>query len=192
MMKILLPSLTALSLVVLVTACSPADNPGDTTQAPLTAEQILEARLNYSLETLDLSIEERQVAGQTTASGEARATSMVASAAEGDDLEEGAEEISEGPRTVNVLIDLIVMFEGDGPPLPGITVELRHADSSDQEKARYLHWVEGLSPEEGGTVQVPIQLEANNYEDGDAFSMEIAEFVAAERRGEYREFMAAN
>lgn len=103
---------------------------------------------------------------------------------EGEEMEEEEEP---GPRPANILLDLLVRFNGE-EALPGITVEIAQAGPSGQEKATYLEYIETGGIRTGEERQVPVTLAVDNFEDGDAFSIEWNAFVPPEEQGEYREF----
>jgi hypothetical protein len=126
----------------------------------------------------------------------------VASSAEGAmaaETEEGAEgegaegegmmepEMEEGPRTAQILLDLLVVFDGS-ESLPGLTVDISHADPFEKEKANYRKYIEPGTMLSGEQKQVPVILEVENFETGDAFSAFVRSNVPPEERGEYREF----
>ncbi len=198
--RILVCLLLVLAAVVL-TAC-PQKSPED---------QVLEARSKYSLEPTGVLINEveteaaagEEMAAEAAEAAEAvEATAVAAEAAVAEEAEE-AEEAAEGemldeetaapagPRSVEVMIDLLVRFNATGEALPGITVEIVQNDPFQNEKARHLNWVETSGLRKGEQRQVSIALEVDNYEDGDEFSIEWNAFVAPEKRGEYREFAEA-
>lgn len=169
--------------------------------------RVIEARGNYSLQPTGFLVreleteavtpeeagEEVAVAAEAAASAEAVAVAAEAAAeeaAEGEVLDEETA-IPQGPRSVEVMFDLLVRFNSSADALPGITVEIVQNDASQNEKAKYLEWVETEGLRKGEARQVPIRLEVENYEDGDEFSVEWNEFVPPEKRGDYREFAEA-
>ena len=170
--------------------------------------QVLEARSKYILELAGFLINEleqqanasptgAEAAGEETAIAAASmmAESAVAAeaaaaeeeAAEGENLDEETMEPA-GPRSVEVLFDLLVRFEGKGEALPGITVEVVQNDPFQKEKGRHLTWIETPGLRKGEQRQVSVALEVDNYADGDQFSVEWNPVVPPEKRGEYSEF----
>ncbi len=161
---------------------------------------VLEARSKYTLEPTgflvqDLEAEEgsaeEETAEATAVAAEATAVAAeAAEAAEGEAIEEEVAELA-GPRSVEIMLDLLVRFNATGDALPGITVEIAHKDPFQKERGRYLTWIETTGLRKGEERQVPVRLEIDNYEDGDEFSVEWSAFVPPEKRGEYREFAGA-
>ena len=189
-----LPLLCIAALVVLVVGCRPQTY----------EEQVTETRAQYTVELNSWNLEiyepepleareEGEVAGEAVAMA-AEAVAAEASAEAAEEAEEGTEEEMEeeieasGPRSADVLFDLIVRFGGEGPALPGITADIVHSDPFDEEKNRYPQWIETSGMVGGDTRQVNFVLEGIEFEDGDEFSVEFNEFVPPEERGEYREF----
>lgn len=192
-----LRSLTALcvaALVLLVAACEP--------KSP--EEQIAEARMHYTVELLgwtpqDLEPEPVDAMGEDEGASEAgmtaEASSMAAEAsamaAEADEASagEGEEDMEEetGPRSVNVLFDILVRFDGAGASLPGITAEVVHTDPLDEEKKIYLQWIDTAGMVDGETRQVDFVLEDVEMEEGDAFAVGLTAGIPAELDA-YREF----
>ena len=192
--RILVCLLLILAAVVL-TAC-PQKSP---------EAQVLEARDKYSLEPSGILINELEAEAEPV--GEA-ASEMVAEAAEAvavaaeaaaeGEAAEGEEMLDEetaapqGPRSVEVMVDLLVRFNATGEALPGVTVEIVQNDPFQKEKDRHLAWVETAGLRKGEQRQVSVRLEVDNYEDGDEFTVEWNAFVEPEKRGEYREFAEAS
>lgn len=187
--RILVCLLLILAAVVL-TAC-PQKSP---------EQQVLEARDKYSLEPSGILINELETeaepAGEAAAEMVAEAAEAAAVAAEATAEGEAAEgEIldeetaaPQGPRSVEVMVDLLVRFNATGEALPGITVEIVQNDPFQKEKDRHLAWVDTAGLRKGEQRQVSVGLEVDNYEDGDEFTVEWNAFVPPEKRGEYREF----
>ena len=128
---------------------------------------------------------------EAEAVAEAAESAMVASeaAVAQETSEEAAEEeTAEGPRSQDVLFDLVVSFRGTAS-LDGITVDVTQAGADEQEKARYHHYIETGGMLDGETRQVEFVLEGLEVEEGDAFSVTLASGVPAEL-GAYREFSA--
>ncbi len=189
--RILVCSLMVLA-AVLLTAC-PQKSP---------EAQVLEARDKYSLEPTGLLVQELEAepeaAGEaaeavTAEAAEAAAVAAEATteeAAEGETLDEETA-APQGPRSVEIFIDLLVRFNATGDALPGITVEIVHKDPFQKEKGRHQEYIETPGLRRGEERQIPIKLRVDNYEDGDEFSVEWNAFVPPEKRGEYREFAEA-
>ena len=187
----LLVCLGSAGLVLALAACPP--------QPP--EIRILEARSEYSLEPQGILINELEAdaaeegppAAEMAAEADVAAEAAVAAeasaeeAAEGENLDEENAEPA-GPRSVEVLVDLLVRFGDKGEALPGITVEVVQNVPFQKEKKRHLTWIETAGLMKGEQRQVSVSLEVDNYEDGDEFSVEWNAFVPPEKRGEYREF----
>ncbi len=191
--KRILACLLVLAAVVL-TAC-PQQSP---------EARVLEARDKYTLEPTGVLVQELEA---EAAAAEEEAGEMVAEAVEAVAVAAAAEAVAEetaegenldeemaapqGPRSVEVMIDLMVRFNATGDALPGVTVEVVQNDPFQKEKGRHLTWVETPGLRKGEERQVSVELEIQNYEDGDEFSIEWNAFVPPEKRGDYREFADA-
>ena len=90
------------------------------------------------------------------------------------------------PPKATILFDLLIRFEGEDP-LSGITVDITQADPFERQKEHRRHWIDTSHFLGGSLEQVSFELEGFDFEDGDVFSVELQP-VAAEERGEYREF----
>ncbi len=113
-----------------------------------------------------------------------------AAMAEGDEsTEESAEEMAAdtGPQTRAIFFDLIVRFDGL-ESLPGITVDITHADAFQKEKGQYHYWLDTPGMVKSDTRQIDFELEDVEFIDGDVFSVALRTPVAPEERGDYREF----
>ena len=175
------------ALVVMVAGCE--------TGTP--EEKIAKVRAQYKVELNSWRAQELPQAEPPMAeeAGEAVAEAAVAAEAaavageeaaegEGHDMEE---EIAEsGPRSYNVLFDLVVYFRGK-KALDGITVDVTHNDAAQQEKAVYQQWIETAGMVNGDTRQVDFLLEGMEVEEGDAFAVTLASGVPADL-GNYPEF----
>ena len=191
--KLSTPLLLAAALVL--TAC-PQKTPED---------RVLDARSKYTVRLNTFMAQEPEpepilegdVDPAGYASGEAEVVAVAAEAvaeeavaaeeaAEGEEGEE-AEVVETGPSSTDIFFDLIIQF--DGPEsLPGITVEITHADPFEQEKGSLLHYVETGKMVKSETRQESFTLPIENFEEGDVFSVELRSLVPAEERGNYREF----
>ncbi len=161
--------------------------------------RIAETRTQYFLEPTGLLVQEIEAEAAAEVAAEVAAEAAVAEEAEvmeGEAAAEGAMEgegeegtlEEQGPRTVTVLFDLIVRFDGLRESLPGITIEIVHTDPFDKEKARYRQWVETDGMEKGNARQLSFEREIPDYESGDEFSIEFREHIPREEWGDYREF----
>ncbi len=171
---------------------------------PKSPEEIVaETRTQYFVEPTGMLVQEIEAEDALAAEADqgdepAEATAVAAeaaavaaeAAAEGEEVE--GEEVAEadGPRTVQVLFDLILRFDGR-KSLPGITIDIAHQDPFDKEKARYQQWIETDGMSRGDASQLSFEKEIPDYETGDQFTIEFQAFVPPEERGNYREFSEA-
>ncbi len=134
-------------------------------------------------------------AGAEAAESAAEAAESVAEAAEsaveaGEEMAEGEEEVTEAdvvPQTRKIFFDLIVRFDGT-KSLPGITVDITHADAFEKEKGQHRYWLDTAGMLKSDTRQIDFELEDVEFVDGDVFSVALRPQVPPEERGEYREF----
>ena len=111
---------------------------------------------------------------------------------EGEEGDEGmGEEAMEpvGPTGADILLDLIVQHDMD-EALPGITVDLTLVDPNKTEKASWRIYIETAGLPKANQKQVTHVLEDIDYEEGDAFSVEIVSGVPADLAA-YQEFGGA-
>ncbi|MEM1181457.1 MAG: hypothetical protein AAGM22_24145 [Acidobacteriota bacterium] len=190
---------TFLALLLLLTAGCQEKSP---------EEKIAEARASYVVElnswfprepepepiAEDAAAEDGEAADGEAADGDG------ADETEGEDAagEEaaGEEEVAvldvdaAGPQTVNLLFDLIVLFEGE-EPLPGLTLDVSQADSSGAEKKLWRHYLELPPHVKTETKQVSFETPGVEFEEGDQFSVTLRKVIPPEERGDYREFASA-
>ena len=161
-------------------------------------ERVAQARSRYSVTLNGFFAKEEpvpEVAPETDAIGEAAAAAVAAEAAVAEEeTAEGEGEADEmemeGPRGVDVLLDLIVQHDMD-TALPGITVDLTMVDADRNEKGAWTLWIETDGLPKANQKQITHILEDVDYEDGDGFSVEIRSYVPPEDYGDYREFAEA-
>jgi hypothetical protein len=150
--------------------------------------KIAETRNQYFLEPTGMLVQEieAEVSSEDFESGDVgEAEEPPAEEMAGD--EEGSME-PEGARTVKVLFDLVVRFDGLREALPGITIEISHSDPFDKEKAHYRQWIETAGMKKGNARQISFEREIPDYESGDKFSIEYREHIPREEWGDYKEF----
>ncbi len=157
-------------------------------------EKVAKVRAQYKVELNSWSAQDppqaeppmEEAAEAVAEAAEAAGAAETAEAAA--EAEEGAmdEEEMSGPQPNNVLFDLVVYFRGR-KALKGITVDVTHADASQQEKAVYQQWIDTTGMFNGDTRQVDFMLEGMEVEDGDAFAVTLASGVPADL-GNYPEF----
>lgn len=162
-------------------------------------DEALAGRALYSVSLLSYTVDGHSVAlmesPDPAEAGAAASSSMAgaeAAAVASEEAAEGEEGMppDQGPRNTGVLLDLLVRFRGE-TPLPGITVDVDLVDAGGTIKETYHEWVETRGFQSGDERQVELRLEADEFEDGDQFSVEWEAFVPPEDRGEYREFAEA-
>lgn len=178
-----LAAVVALAALILTGACA----------EPTVAEERIgyEATLNnYAIREVPLEPEPAMDAeGTMEEDGETAPDSEAAAAAEeGEDGEETE------PAPVEVRQDLIldIMMERvrRSADLPGVTVDVTHADANEDEKRVYKVWID-TSDVRSLAVQKDAVIEDVEYVDGDRFHVEIRHPIPEGERGEYREFSDA-
>lgn len=95
-----------------------------------------------------------------------------------------------GSRPVTIMFDVRVTFLGR-EPLPGITLDITHADPFEKEKDHRRHWIETPKFIKGTSEDIDFELGGFAFVDGDVFSVDLLQFVPEDVRGEYREFAEA-
>ncbi len=121
---------------------------------------------------------------EESATATATASATAAPAAEEEEIYD--EDAGQGPEPRDVLFDLVVLFRGR-KSLPGITVDISHKQSNEEEKEKYQVYVETDGMVNGETQQVETVLEGLVLEDDDDFSVDLVEGVPADL-SKYREF----
>lgn len=91
-----------------------------------------------------------------------------------------------GPRQVEVLFDLVISQQGS-EGLPGITLDISQADPFQKEKKSYRHYVELGPMVKGQAKQVAFSIKADDFVDGDVFSVVLEKQIAEADRAAYRE-----
>lgn len=186
----LLPLIALLSLLLF--SCGP--------KTP--EEAVAQARAKYTVQLNTFQVVKPDVEetpmealeGETMEDGAAAATSAEAAATEGEAAEgeaaEGEEAAAmepEGPVSTEILLDLLLAFDGSDP-LPGVTMEISHADPFEKEKGHYRRYLETGNARAGDSRQLSEYITVENFETGDVFSVSIRPNVPPEEQGEYREF----
>jgi hypothetical protein len=93
-----------------------------------------------------------------------------------------------GPQVrTDVILDILVSTTSD-EYLPGITLDVEHVDAERREKDRRTLWVDTSALVRGGGTPVTHVLENVEWDEGDAFYVEVRTPVPAEERASYREF----
>lgn len=123
---------------------------------------------------------------EAAAGEDADAAAMEAAAADVEGEEGEAEAVEMGPKPTDILLDLVVYFRGR-ESLPGVTVDITHADASQAPKQTYHHYVETAGILNGETRQASVVLEDVPFEEGDVFSVELVAGIPADLSA-YKEF----
>jgi hypothetical protein len=162
-------------------ACGPSDP----------AQEVEDARSRYSVEVPSFSVDQTPAAGDVFTpppEGEEGEATEAGVAGEGAAEDAGAMEPAEPVEvSQDVILDLLVRWNGRDP-LPGITVDITHADADGNEKAVYRAYLETSDVHRGPPTQMVHRLEDVDYVEGDGFHAEVRSPVPAGERGEYREF----
>lgn len=184
-------ALVALSAFLLIgglaVACGPADP----------VEELESTRARYSAEVASFSVDQTPARQAFTppAAGEAEGETEDAAAGETPPAEAGAEAgedgaapaVEEVPLTQDVILDLLVRFQGR-EPLEGITLDITHADADEQVKGTYRAWIDVSDVPRGPPAQKVHRLEDVPYEAGDGFHAEVRTPIPESERSAYREF----
>ena len=100
---------------------------------------------------------------------------------------EGEEMAEEVPMQKDVILDIVVRH--DAPEmLPGLTLDVSHADAQEVEKEHYRIWVDTATLAKGESLQVNETLEDVDFQEGDRFFVEVRRDVPPAERSEYREY----
>ena len=175
-------------------------------------EAVTQARAQYSVElntwfpkVAEEPVAEEGVEGEAAegeaAEGEAAEEATEGEAAEGEATEgEAAEgEAAEGegeateaeaaPTKTTIMFDLIVLFSGSDP-LPGITIDISHADSAGTEKSAWRKHLEIPNIVKAETKQISFEAEVD-FVEGDQFSVNLLKYVDPANYAEYPEYASA-
>lgn len=160
-------------LVPLLTACSSQD--------------VSELRRNYEAEVVSIVLPETPAPVEPEPAAGEEMEASIEPEAGADGLEETDLLAETEPVDVDqkVVLDIRLRHSGAGK-LPGVTLDITQADSSDNEKARWRRYVEtdGMAVEKS----VSVTLEDVDYEAGDGFHAEVLHTVPPEQRNNYQEF----
>lgn len=112
--------------------------------------------------------------------------------AAGDEGEamEGEEAMEEVPVRTEVTLDILVRNE-NRENLDQLTLDITQRDGAGNTKETYRVTIDASDIGPGPGTQVAQVLEDVDYEEGDAFAVEVRHPVPPEQRGEYPEFSAA-
>lgn len=149
------------------------------------AERVMRLRQQYQV-TLNAFLPAEQLQEKPPADAGADAAEGGVDAAALDDVPPPIE----GPQPTDILFDVIIHFEGR-TPLPGITVDITHADAFENVKEERRHYIDTSGIGDDLTRQLSFVLGGWSYEPGDKFSLELRQQVPPEEQAEYREFQDA-
>ena len=108
---------------------------------------------------------------------------------ESPDGEATEAEAMEPPEVATqILRDILLSTDADGPGLGGLTVDLTQVDDQEAEKSRRALWIDSPPTSRGSGSQITHILEDVDYAPGDMFHVEVRVPIPAGERGEYREF----
>ena len=144
---------------------------------------------NVSLEATEEPIDEAGADGETAADGDGMADDEMAEGEAGDEMAD--EMVMTGPQPHTIVFDLLVLFDGRGEPLHGVTVKVTQADGTGTEKESWLQYLEMPPMTKGVPEQVGFQLEGVPFQEGEVFAVTLSKNVPAEERSQYREFQSA-
>jgi hypothetical protein len=165
----------ALGALLAFSGCAPSD--------PL--EEVLSTRARYSARLNGFYVTAEPAAVDPMMDeGEEMAAEPSAEAEEGEEM--AVEEIP-APMRQDVVLDIIVQHDSN-TRLPGITLDIMMVDAAQQEKARWLHWVDTSNLAKANQLQFTHTLEDVPYVEGDGFAAEVRSPVPEAERGDYREF----
>jgi hypothetical protein len=167
-------------------------------EQPTHEERVTELRAKYEASLNGFAVRETPVAMDLeTVPGEGEAatdealdevaaeeTGAVDVAGEEGEMEAG--EAMEPMMRYDVILDIVVRHTSD-EMLPGITLDLSHADAAGVEKEHRRLWVDTSDLAKGDSLQVNETLEDVDYDEGDGFHVEVRRPIPAAERGEYRE-----
>lgn len=180
-----------LAVLLLSSACGPSDP----------AAKVAATRAEYTIQLNTFIVQEpeqvepmmdTELEGEAVSEAIAEEAAVAVEAVSGEAEEEGAEgevdEVEAGPKTTDVLLDLLLYFNGTDS-LPGVTIEVSMADPFEKEKATFRRYLETGKMVRGEGRQETLMLEGiENFETGDVFSVFIRPSVPTEEQGEYPEF----
>lgn len=159
--------------VLLATGCAQ--------KSPL--EQMVENRARYSAEMNGFFVDEIPIEPVAAPADDVEADG------EGAEAEGDGEELLETPVEVRQQVTLDILLRHDSfEKLPGITVDLTMVDSEMNEKERWLVWIDTSAVERANPTQFEHVIEDADYEEGDAFGVEVRHPVPEADRADYREF----
>ncbi|MDA8016201.1 MAG: hypothetical protein MPN21_02035 [Thermoanaerobaculia bacterium] len=138
-------------------------------------------------------VAEGEAAETPTPEGEAAETPTPVGDGAGDEASTDVAivDLVPGPQPHTIVFDLLVLYDGRGEALQGITVEVTQAGASGAEKASWLEYLELPAMSKGVSEQVGFQKTGVLFEEGDVFAVNLNKSVPPAERSQYREFQSA-
>lgn len=172
----------------LMTACTPQDP----------VERVTEIRGQYRIELnawLPQNVDGGSDEGEAGLDSETEFGSEVGIATdlengdEGTETDDGADGLDdEGmSASTDILFDLVV-YLGGKEALPGVTIDVIHADPFKKEKLVFKEWLDTNGMVKGETRQVSFVTSIDDFVDGDVFSVVVRSIVPPSELGDYREY----
>lgn len=150
---------------------------------------------NESLEATEEAMDEADGEGDMAAEGDEAGDEMAEGESgdemAGDDL--AGDTAMAGPQPHTIVLDLLVLYNGRGEPLPGLTVKVTQVASADENAEEIGSWLQYLDMPpmtKGVSEQIGFQLEGVPFEQGNLFAVSLVKNVPAEERSQYREFQS--
>ena len=189
--------LAAAGLAASLAACDP--------QPP--AERVADLRNDYEAQLNSFNVVETPMveesgleigeaagaAGEQPAEGAVLEGAADAPAADAPAAADAAAEgvVEEMPMRQDVMLDIVLRKVTGSERLPGLTLDVYQVDASENDKANFRIWVDTASLNKGSRQQISYVLEDVDFEEGDAFAVEVRPNVPQPVREQYREFADA-
>jgi hypothetical protein len=188
-----LVTMTLIAMTLLVFAgCAPADPQAQVAAARADYEAQLSGWIVRQPEPMEATLDPVATAESPMDENEGEVDPSMASETSpaAEEMAAVVDPVVPDPTEITVLFDVIVLFSGKDP-LPGLTVDITHADAAGGEKVVRQHYLEVGDLLRGSTRQVAIELDGWDLTDGDQFSIEVRRGLSDAERGTYREFQEA-
>lgn len=104
---------------------------------------------------------------------------VAAEMAEEEVAEGEGEGSEEGPRTAQILFDLLVRFSGPDPAPESIEVRIAHRDAAEEEKGTYQETLVTHEMAVGEERHEALEFEVANFRDEDGFAVEVVGWAPA-------------
>jgi len=143
-------------------------------------ERVTASRAAYEVELNGWVVREPEAPAPTAAEGGAAPTDEA-----GAPADPNAPAAEPAPR--QVVLDLVVRHEAT-EPLPGITLDVTHADAAERVKEVRRIWIDTSSMYRGVASQINVTLEGVTVAPGDRFAVQVRNPIPASERADYREY----